>query len=201
MIESFNQLLSTAHLKPVSIELNFAGLVVVPDISYPAGPVETISPELWSDALNAKVLGTITIVQVFLRSIIEFNARLLILTPSIIPSLRPPFHGVESAVAGALEGFTSSLRGELGTLGVAVCHLKLGLFDHGGFGGRQQLQRGGSGTVLTWPADVQARYGRNFVRQGPGGDEMGMEMGCWAAKRVVEKEALCVNLITPSLTL
>lgn len=176
-IESFNQLLDTTQVKHASVELNFTGIVVVPDITYPAGSVETISSEMWSDALNTEVLGTIIIAQAFLRSLIKFNARFLILTPTIIPSLKPPCHGVESVVAGALEGFTSSLRGELKMAGVSTCHLKLGLFDYGSFDGRQQLQRIGRGTVLTWPpADTHARDGRNFLAQGPSGDDLGMQM-------------------------
>jgi len=63
-----------------------------------------------------------------------------VLTPSIVSSLRPPFHSVETMVVGALEGFTASLRGELSTLGVEVCHFKLGTFEYGSAGGRHHLQ-------------------------------------------------------------
>lgn len=146
-------------------QLSFAGLLVVPDLIYPSGPIETIAPELWSDALNAKVLNTVATVQAFLPIICDYKARVLILTPSIVSSLRPPFHGVESAVVGALDGFTTSLRTELATLGIQVCHFKLGTFDCSGVpAGRNSLQ--GLNRTNMWSQTTRSWYEDNYVRQG-----------------------------------
>ena len=146
-------------------DLKFAGLFHVPDFTYPTGPAQTITPDIWSDALNAKVLHTVATAQAFLSKVISCNARILILTPTIMSSLRPPFHGIESAVVGALEGFTSSLRGELAPLGVPVCRLKLGSFDHGSSAGRQQLQHSQRSDILSLPASVRAAYASNYLAQ------------------------------------
>ncbi|KAI9813121.1 MAG: hypothetical protein M1827_004341 [Pycnora praestabilis] len=169
-VESFNRiLLSPQHAFPGASphNLNLAGVIIIPDMIYPSGPIETIAPDLWSDALNVKVLGTIAITQAFLRTICEFKARLLILTPSIIPSLAPPFHGVESSIVAALEGFTSSLSAELGTMGIDVCQFKLGTFDCGGVGGKHHLQANHAtrADVLSWPASVRAAYAKNYFAQ------------------------------------
>lgn len=142
-IERFSSLLSNPHQAFAGIpphDLHFAGLILAPDLIYPTGPVDTIAPDLWSDALNAKVLGTVATAQAFLPVVCDAKARVLMLTPSIVSSLRPPFHSVETMVVGALEGFVASLRGELETLGVEVCHLKLGTFDYGNAGGGHHLQ-------------------------------------------------------------
>ncbi|KAK5016664.1 hypothetical protein LTR60_002300 [Cryomyces antarcticus] len=167
-IDYFNRLLRNPHQAFAGASphnLNLAGLVLVPDLTYPSGPVETISPEVWSDTLNVKVLNTIATAQAFVRTVCDFKARVLILTPNIISSLRPPFHGVESAVVGALEAFTTSLRGELGTLGIDVCHFKLGSFDLGGVGGKHHLQTLDATRTADWPANVRTLYATNFVAQ------------------------------------
>ncbi|PVI08176.1 DUF1776-domain-containing protein [Periconia macrospinosa] len=145
--------------------LHFRGIVLVPDLVYPNGPIETISPELWSDALNAKVLNTIAVTQAFLPTICDFQARVLMLTPSIVSSLRPPFHGVETAVVSALEGFTASLRGELGTLGIQVCQFKLGTFDCTHVGTKHHVQPTAGPNTIAWPATSRKLFQANYVNQ------------------------------------
>ncbi|KAF2146688.1 uncharacterized protein K452DRAFT_282870 [Aplosporella prunicola CBS 121167] len=167
-MERFHKLLLSPHQAFAGASahnLNFTGLVLVPDLIYPSGPVETIPPEYWSDALNAKVLNTIATTQAFLPTICEFKSRILLLTPSIVSALRPPFHGVESAVVGALEGFTSSLKGELSTIGIDVCHIKLGTFDCSGVGNKQYLQSLRDRRTDEWPAAARALYAENYVTQ------------------------------------
>ena len=109
--------------------LNFAGLILAPDTQSTPARVDDISSEAWSDALNAKVLNTIATTQLFLPTVTEHKARVLLLTPSVTPALRPPMHAVESTVYGALEGFTCSLATELKQEGVSVSHFKLGNID------------------------------------------------------------------------
>jgi NAD(P)-dependent dehydrogenase (short-subunit alcohol dehydrogenase family) len=94
-MERFNDVLLRPHVVFAGAaphNLNFRGILLVPDLIYPSGPVETVSPELWSDALNAKVLNTIAVTQAFLPTVCQFKARVLVLTPGIVASLRPPFH-------------------------------------------------------------------------------------------------------------
>ncbi|KAK7729517.1 hypothetical protein SLS57_002004 [Botryosphaeria dothidea] len=167
-IERFNNtLLSPHHAFPGASahNLNLAGLVLVPDLIYPSGPVETISPEYWSDALNAKVLNTVATTQAFLPVVCQFKSRVLLLTPNVVSSLRPPFHGVESTVVGALEGFASSLSGELSTIGIDLCHIKLGTFDCSGVGNKQYLQSLRDRQTDAWPAGARALYADNYVTQ------------------------------------
>jgi len=142
--------------------LEFAGLILIPDTTYPAGPVETIAPELWADAFNAKVLNTVLMAQAFLPTVCDHKSRVLMLTPNVISSLRPPFHAVESTVAGALEGFAASLGAELSTLGVQLCHLKLGTFDRGSHGAGQHIERTGRGEVSSWSAHARGAYANNY---------------------------------------
>ncbi|KAF9736111.1 hypothetical protein PMIN02_009014 [Paraphaeosphaeria minitans] len=136
--------------------LLFRGLVLVPDLMYPSGPIETIGPELYSDALNAKVLNTIAVTQ------------------AIVGSLRPPFHSVETAVVGALEGFTASLRGELGTLGIDVCQFKLGTFDCSRVGSKHHLQTTAGPNTMVWPATTRKLYASNFVNQSRAAQHRGL---------------------------
>lgn len=166
-IDRFHELLTRPHVAFSGASphnLNLQGVIMVPDLIFPTGPVETVSPELWSDALNAKVLNTILVTQALLPTICQFKARLLLLTPSIVSSLRPPFHSVETTIVSALEGFLASLRAELGTLGIDVVQFHLGTFDLTNVGPKHHLQpRAQSPT--TWPATTKKLYGDNFVNQ------------------------------------
>ncbi|KAF2099462.1 DUF1776-domain-containing protein [Rhizodiscina lignyota] len=165
-IERFNQLLATPHGDGTSRHLQFTGLVLVPDLVYPSGPIETVSAELWSDALTAKVVGTVATTQAFLPTVCAHKARVLVLTPSIVPSLRPAFHGVETAVVGALEGFTHTLQRELGTLGIPVTQLRLGSFDCSTIGERTHMLPLSSSATLMWPLSARNLYAQNFLSQG-----------------------------------
>ena len=143
-------------------KLNFAGLVIAPDLDYPAGPTGAIEPAEWAEMINVKVLGTIYTAQAFLQVINDFKARVIMLTPSITSSLKSPLHGVEVTAVGALEGFIYSLAGELRTVGIDVCHLKLGNVDLSTVGGRSQSQRVPGDALRAWPASAQSTYERNF---------------------------------------
>lgn len=176
-MERFNNLLLRPHIAFSGASphnLHFGGLILVPDLIYPSGPIETISPELWSDALNAKVLNTIATAQIFLPTICDFKARVLVLTPSIVASLRPAFHSVESTVVAALDGFTATLRAELGTLGIHVCQFKLGTFDCTAVEGKHHLQPTSSWSTVTWAASTKATYSRNFINQNRVGRSRGI---------------------------
>ena len=128
----FRNLLSREHIAFERAEphkLNFVGLVLVPDTQNTPALIEDISSEEWSDALNAKLLNTIATTQLLLPAVIENKARVLLLTPSTTPSLRPPLHAIQSTVYGALQGFISSLAAELRQDDISVSHFKLGSID------------------------------------------------------------------------
>jgi NAD(P)-dependent dehydrogenase (short-subunit alcohol dehydrogenase family) len=147
-------------------ELIFSGLILAPDLVYPSGPIEALAPELWSDALNTKVLTTIEVAQAFLPSICELKARILVLTPNVVASLKPAFHGMESTVIGALEGFTTTLQRELSTMNIDVCQLKLGNFDFSGLGTRTNVQSVRGSRIHGWLPGVRLLYAQNFINQG-----------------------------------
>ena len=54
----------------------------------------------------------------------------MVLTSSIIPSLTPPFHAVESVVTGGIEKWIHTLRAEMQVKGVDVVQVKMGSFDY-----------------------------------------------------------------------
>ncbi|KAL1303699.1 hypothetical protein AAFC00_007051 [Neodothiora populina] len=106
--------------------LSLAGIIIVPETTATAEPIYATSPEAWSTALNAKILSTIMTTQSLLPLATEFKSRILFLTPSIVPSLRLPYHSVQSTVSGALDGFTATLAAELASANIPVCNFRLG---------------------------------------------------------------------------
>lgn len=111
-----------------SHRLTLAGVILVPDTQSAVGSVSDLSPDIWSQALHS-VHNSITRMQLLLPLVTSFKSRVLVLTPSVIPSLRPPHHAVESTVSSALEAFTSTLAAELAHQDLSVCHFKLGDLD------------------------------------------------------------------------
>lgn len=131
-IGRFRNLLAREHRAFDTAEphtLQFVGLILMPDTTAAPARIEDVGSEEWSDALNAKVLGTIATAQMFLPSIVEHKAKILLLAPSVTPSLKPAGSAVESTVYGALDGFISTLAAELKEDGVVVSQFKLGSFD------------------------------------------------------------------------
>jgi NAD(P)-dependent dehydrogenase (short-subunit alcohol dehydrogenase family) len=183
-IEHFSQYLNGPHrafqgASPHNIML--VGLIMIPDTNFTSGPVEALSPDIWSDALNTKVLATVATTQAFLRLLCNFKARLLVLTPGVIPALSPPFHGVETSVVAAIEGFTKSLQGELRPLDVDVCQIHLGNFDCHGIESknRNHAANASRADTLLWSSDVRAAYAKNFYSSAlaPGARGNGNMMG------------------------
>ncbi|KAI9734207.1 MAG: hypothetical protein M1834_002307 [Cirrosporium novae-zelandiae] len=160
-LELFNQLLASSH-QPFpgspTHNLRLTGVIMLPDSNFPCAPVSATTPDRFSDNLNTKLLAPILTTQAFLQTIVEFNARLLILTPSITPSLSLPFHSIETTITSGLVGFTESLRKEVGPLGVQVIHLKLGMFDKPA--GRPQRSE-----LLTWSPNIKDQYAQNYASQ------------------------------------
>lgn len=109
--------------------LSLAGVIIAPDTVSEIGPVSDLAPESWSTAYNGKVLNPVLTTQHLLPLVTDFKSKILLLTPSIVPSLRPPHHAIQSSVSGALEGFAGSLAAELRLHDVGFCHFKLGHLD------------------------------------------------------------------------
>ncbi|KAK9314681.1 hypothetical protein V1522DRAFT_459006 [Lipomyces starkeyi] len=109
---------------------HLAGVIILPDLYYPTGPVESISAYDWSDILYTKVVGSVALLsQGFIPLVRRHNARFLLLTPSILPSLCPPFHAPECVIASALTSFALCMQRELAPQGVPFIHMRLGSFN------------------------------------------------------------------------
>ncbi|KAK9369935.1 hypothetical protein V1509DRAFT_617990 [Lipomyces kononenkoae] len=109
---------------------HLAGVIILPDLYYPTGPVESISAYDWSDILYTKIVGSVALLsQGFIPLVRRHNARFLLLTPSILPSLCPPFHAPECVIASALTSFALCMQRELAPQGVPFIHMRLGAFN------------------------------------------------------------------------
>lgn len=109
--------------------LTLAGVIVIPNLESEVGLVSDLTPDTWSTALNAKVLGTIMTVQRFLPLVESFHSRILVITPSIISSLRPPHHAIDCTIGSALDAFSTSVAAELRLQELYLSQIKLGNLD------------------------------------------------------------------------
>ncbi|KAJ8104173.1 hypothetical protein POJ06DRAFT_243810 [Lipomyces tetrasporus] len=109
---------------------HLTGVIILPDLYYPTGPVESISAYDWSDILYSKIVGSVSLLsQGFIPLVRRHNSRILLLTPSILPSLCPPFHAPECVIAAALSSFALCMQRELAPQGVPFIHMRLGSFS------------------------------------------------------------------------
>jgi NAD(P)-dependent dehydrogenase (short-subunit alcohol dehydrogenase family) len=148
-----------------------SGLILLPSLNYPTGPVPVIPPSSWADTVNTRLLTPILVTQLFLPLLTYRNtsSTILFLYPSISSSLSAPYAGPEVAVTRALSGFATSLRQELRLLqlsngspcNIDVVELKLGNIDLGTqYRGHGQVP----GTdILAWSPQQRALYGPSYM--------------------------------------
>ncbi|KAL1988067.1 hypothetical protein VTN96DRAFT_1098 [Rasamsonia emersonii] len=149
-----------------------SGLILLPSLNYPTGPVPTIPASSWADTVNTRLLTPILITQMFLPLLTHRNtsSTILFLYPSISSSLSAPFAGPEVAVTRALSGFATSLRQELRLLqfsngspcNIDVVELKLGNIDLGPQYRSAHGQVAGT-DILSWSPQQRALYGPSYM--------------------------------------
>ncbi|KAI5786408.1 hypothetical protein DFH27DRAFT_575396 [Peziza echinospora] len=144
--------------------LALVGLVIIPALArYPVGPVEALTPDVWSDTVNVNVLQHIVVARSCLRLLALARGRIVVLQSTIVPSLAPPFCALETVVGRATQGWVEAFEREVRPLGVGVALVKVGNVDGVTGSGRGSGDTAGRADILTWPAAIRATYGRAFV--------------------------------------
>ncbi|KAJ5925554.1 hypothetical protein N7454_008193 [Penicillium verhagenii] len=144
-----------------------SGLIIVPSANYAAGPVATIPPSSWADAVNTRVLSPILTTQAFLplMTLRNNNSTIVFAYPTISSSLSAPFAGPEVTATSAVSSFAASLRQELRLLergNVDVVELRLGNIDLGPGYRNPQSQIAGT-EVLAWSVQQRALYAPQYM--------------------------------------
>ncbi|OAA81722.1 hypothetical protein LEL_01267 [Akanthomyces lecanii RCEF 1005] len=167
------------HIKPNQLTLR--SVILIPSLHYQTSPIATIPPSSFADLFNTHLLHPILTIQAFLPLLTSrlqpigekwVPPKVMVLTPSIISSINPPFHAPEATVCSALSAFTEVLTAELRPLDIPVTHMQLGTFDFAGFVparnlaiGQGQHTTGQPQETLVWPDGARHVYARNFVAQ------------------------------------
>ncbi|KAJ4418042.1 hypothetical protein N0V82_005796 [Gnomoniopsis sp. IMI 355080] len=182
-IEGFAQFLQASHAAVPGAKphhLNLKSVILIPSMSYQTSPIATIPPSSFADLFDTHLLHPILTIQAFLPLLTarltsaseKSPPKVMVLTPSIISSINPPFHAPEATVCSALSAFTDVLAGELRPLSIPVTHVQLGTFDFTGFTGPASaalrrspglLPAADSAETLAWPEPARHAYGRNFI--------------------------------------
>lgn len=163
---------ATAFPGAIPHMLSLTGIIVVPDLYYPTGPVESVRVDTWSDLLNSKILGPIFLLSNGLLDLVRsHNSRVLLVSPSIMGNLNPGFHASEGIVTSALSALALSISRELAPQHIPFIHVKMGSFDtsHGGSStnskNKQQerlVQNQVRADILAWPDHLRAIYARQY---------------------------------------
>ncbi len=106
-----------------------AGLVIIPEIVQPVGPLETIDYDTLSGAFTSNLIDPLAYVQILLPLIRMKRSRIILISPNIPPQIGPPFRVPSVAANAALSSAFLSLSRELAPLNIPAIHLRLGYFD------------------------------------------------------------------------
>ncbi|KAA8904636.1 hypothetical protein TRICI_005426 [Trichomonascus ciferrii] len=144
--------------------LSLAGVVVVPDLYFPTGPVESIRADTWSDLIYSKILGPIFLLSNGLLDVVrKHRSRILLLSPTIMGSLNPAFHAGECMTANALDSLALCLHRELKPQGIPFVHMRLGSFaispSRGSISSQErQITNSIRADILSWPDHIRNLY-------------------------------------------
>ncbi|KUL87459.1 hypothetical protein ZTR_04531 [Talaromyces verruculosus] len=155
-------------IQPHTCQLS--GLIILPSLNYPTGPIPTITASSWADTINTRLLSPILITQLFIPLLTHRNhsSSIVFLYPSISSSLSAPYAGPEVAVTRALSGFATSLRQELRLLqfgngspcNVDVVEMKLGNID---LGPHYRMPQVAGTEILAWSQHHRSLYGPSYL--------------------------------------
>ncbi|KAI5924037.1 hypothetical protein F4810DRAFT_710131 [Camillea tinctor] len=180
-IEHFVTYLQTPHAPVPRANPNYLSLtsvILIPSLNYQTSPIATIPPSSFADLFNTHLLHPILTIQSFLPLLTSritphgekaSPPKVLVLTPSIISSINPPFHAPEATVCSALSAFTEVLSAELRPLNIPVTHIQLGTFDFSSFTPHHHPAHTSNllSTAETrhWPEAARHAFARNYVSQ------------------------------------
>lgn len=156
---------ATAFPGAIPHMLNLAGVIVVPDLYYPAGPVESIRVDIWSDLLNSKILGPVFLLSNGLLDLVRSHqSRVLLVSPSIMGSLNPGFNAAEGMITSALSALSLSLSRELKPQHIPFVHIRMGTFNlsTGNIQHERQVQNAVRADILNWPENLRSIYSRPY---------------------------------------
>lgn len=145
--------------------LTLAGVIVIPDLYYPSGPVECIRLDTWSDLLNSKLLGPVFLLSNGLLDLVRSHqSRVLLVSPSIMGSLNPGYNAAEGMVTSALKSLSQSISRELSPQGIPFIHVRMGTFNlsTGAIQHERQVQNAVRADILTWPENLRSLYSRPY---------------------------------------
>ena len=156
---------ATAFPGAIPHMLSLAGIIVVPDLYYPAGPVECIRVDTWSDLLNSKILGPIFLLSNGLLDLVRSHqSRVLLVSPTIMGSLNPGYNAAEGMITSALTALSLSISRELKPQAIPFIHIRMGTFNlsAGAIQHERQVQNAVRSDILTWPENLRSIYSRPY---------------------------------------
>jgi NAD(P)-dependent dehydrogenase (short-subunit alcohol dehydrogenase family) len=118
--------------------LTLKAIILIPALNYEVSPIALIPPRSFASVFNSHLLHPIITIQALLPLLAARRGppgepflppKLIVLTPSIISSIKPPFHAPEVVVCSALVAFIEVLNAELRPLSIPVTHIQLGTFE------------------------------------------------------------------------
>ncbi len=143
------------------------GVIIIPDLYYPTAPVEALSIRSWSDAIYSKLLTPLALLSNGLIELVRVHhSRFIIINPTVMGQLSPPFHSVESIISTSITNLTQCLRRELSSQEIPVCHIKLGSLTTTKYKTKQSRTRLDSNTkadILSWPEEVRPVYAKSYA--------------------------------------
>ncbi len=161
----FAQFFEDPNIINTSHQLFLTGVIIIPDLNYPTGPIENLGLEAWSDAIYSKLLTPLALISNGLLELVRtYKSRIIVLTPSIMGDLQPPFHSIETVISSSLSNLSLILHRELSPNNVPVVNIKMGSFDLATDSKRAKSRYAAAvrQDISVWPKELQRVYGSSY---------------------------------------
>ena len=163
-----DQFLSPASSPSRHPPLHLVALLLLPPLESSPAAIQSLTPSDWSDTLNVKLIAPFATVQSFLPLLRLQSSTVVFLSPSILSSLAPAGHAMDSVVMGGMQRFIESLRRETLTSKLNIVQIQMGAFDYGADAVAAAEERSPSPSqqvvrrseIMSWDPLRRARYVR-----------------------------------------
>lgn len=145
--------------------LHLAAVVFAPNLYFPMGPLENISPSAWERDMSRTKLYTLLFSAGFLQLVREQRSKVIAIIPNIASTLGLAYHGPEVVFQNSMKDLFSVLSKEVALHGVSMSQIRLGNLHLSALSPKSRVPAMVEAEIRSWSTDLQELYGKQFQRQ------------------------------------
>lgn len=149
--------------------LRLSAVVFAPTLYFPLGPLENMSEPGWQKLLFRLNVTTKLLCSGLLDIVREQESSIVAIVPSIVSSLRMPYHGPESVLQNSMKDIFTTLAKELRPQNINVTQVRLGNLNlatskTGAAIGSDSVPTIVEAEIRLWSEEMRSAYGSDFLK-------------------------------------